>query len=185
MTFCDVMLLPGNRHFVTTLVDVSFSPIFAEWRHCLWHTNSMNALVFQVFSVHFLWHFSLELYQNVRIAITRLFHCINICRSLGRCLNTPPSASCSNNSLETRQWPCVQTTPLGPGNSLVFKQLHWDSASVNAWKKRDPYCLTGFWMVNFSYVCLSMYLSALSTSVISSLHPNLFITRLITKQFWI
>ena len=131
MTFCDVMLLPWNRHFVTTLVDVNFSPIFAEWRHCLWRTNSMNAVVFQVFSVHFLWHFSMKLYQNVRIAITRLFHCINICRSHGRCLNTPPSASRSNNSLGTRQWPHVQTTPLGPGNGLVFKQLPWDPATAS------------------------------------------------------
>ena len=102
---------PKNRHFLTTFVNVNFSQIFTEWCRCLWHTNSMNSMVIQAFSRHFLWHFSMESYQNARIAITHLFDCINICWV-------------PQKMFEHSAW------------YLIFKQLPLHPANVNAWKKR-------------------------------------------------
>ena len=59
----------------------------------------------------FLWHFSMESYQNARIMITCLFYCINICR-------VPRKIFEHEVTLNTRP---------------MSKQLLWDLANVNAW----------------------------------------------------
>ena len=111
MALCDVILPPRNRLLSRILLTSASVQFFAEWRHCLWHTNSTNSVVFPAFSRNFLWHFSIQSYQNARIMIcspTYLFHCINSSWVLQKMFE---NSACD----------------------VVFRQLPWDPAWKHVW----------------------------------------------------
>ena len=114
----DVTLLPRNSHFVLTFVKVNISTIFADWRHCLRHTNSTNSLAFQAFSMTL---FNGIIPKCKNSIITHVcFIALTFARPLWRCLNTRPTASCSNNFLGT--WQINMGDPYN---------IHWAEKSSN------------------------------------------------------
>ena len=142
-TWC---LLPRNRHFVTKFVDVNVQFYFRRMTSLFMAYQSMNSMVFQAFSRHFLWHFSMESYQNARIAIT------HVC--FIELIFAGPSEYVWKNSH------C----------GLIFKHLPLDPANVNAWKNMsDPYIrIRGklYWKLSFGdvksgFCCLKLFFKAL------------------------